>query len=236
MFRQDFTYRGVSMSNVVALFKPDSPRRVLLCAHWDTRPVADMEIDAAKRRQPILGANDGASGVAVLLELARLLKQKPPDVGVVIALFDGEDFGDFSRNEGVAFDVSGAHEPIYYRSRTRPDGLLAAVDSWRRDRRVPMASVRALSDAFIARFDRLTQANLLPCLPPELAAVPRANIQFLPIRDAWFSGSMNYLGRRRRPDPRSPDPDLPNPIGRPGSDLWPGLWRRGAVGGTAASR
>lgn len=101
VFRQDFTYRGVSMSNVVALFKPDAPRRVLLCAHWDTRPVADMEIDAAKRRQPILGANDGASGVAVLLELARLFKQKPPDVGVVIALFDGEDFGDFSRNEGV---------------------------------------------------------------------------------------------------------------------------------------
>lgn len=81
-----------------------------------------------------------------------------------------------------------------------PDGLLVAVDSWRRDRRIPMASVQTLSDAFIARCDRLTEANLLPHLPPELAAVPRANIRFLPIRDAWFSGSMNYLGRRRRPD------------------------------------
>ncbi len=78
--------------------------------------------------------------------------------------------------------------------------LLAAVDAWRRERMVPMASVRALGDAFIARYDRLSLENLVPYLPPELHAVPRANIRFLPIQGAWFSGSMNYLGRARRAD------------------------------------
>jgi hypothetical protein len=81
-----------------------------------------------------------------------------------------------------------------------PGDLLAAVDNWRRARMVPMASVRALGDAEIAKFERLCAADLAPYLPAELRDVPRANIRFLPIADAWFSGSMNYLGRARRPD------------------------------------
>ena len=81
-----------------------------------------------------------------------------------------------------------------------PAELLEAVDGWRRGRRVPMASVEVLGAAFIAYLDRLCVENLLPYLPAEVRAVPRANIRFLPIRDAWFSGSMNYLGRERRPD------------------------------------
>jgi hypothetical protein len=78
--------------------------------------------------------------------------------------------------------------------------LLGAVDAWRRDRLVPMASVRALGAAMIAHFDRLSALNLLPYLPQDLVLVPRANIEFLPIKDAWFSGSMNYLGRAREAD------------------------------------
>jgi hypothetical protein len=78
--------------------------------------------------------------------------------------------------------------------------LLAAVDAWRKERICPMASVRALGAAVIAHFDTLSVRNLLPFLPRELAAVPRANISFLPIKDAWFSGSMNYLGRARNAD------------------------------------
>ncbi len=85
-------------------------------------------------------------------------------------------------------------------------GLLAAVDAWRRDRTVPMASVRALGAAVIAHFDSLSAKHLAPHLPKELAQVPRANIEFLPIKDAWFSGSMNYLGRARNPD-RTPKYD-----------------------------
>ena len=85
-------------------------------------------------------------------------------------------------------------------STAKSGGLLGAVDAWRRERTVPMASVRALGAAVIAYFDNLSAANLLPLLPKELSAVPRANINFLPIKDAWFSGSMNYLGRARNAD------------------------------------
>jgi hypothetical protein len=81
-----------------------------------------------------------------------------------------------------------------------PGDLLEAVDGWRVRHRVPMASIRLLGAAVIGHFDRLAAANVVPYLPPEFAAVPRANIDFLPIRDAWFSGSMNYIGRARRAD------------------------------------
>jgi hypothetical protein len=80
--------------------------------------------------------------------------------------------------------------------------VLKAVDAWRAERQVPMASVRALGNAVIANYDRLCEKNLVPYLPKELTRVPRANIEFLPIKDAWFSGSMNYLGRARHADGR----------------------------------
>jgi len=83
------------------------------------------------------------------------------------------------------------------------ESLLRAVDAWRKERMIPMASVKTLGAAVIARFDQLSVANLLPSLPEELAPVPRANIEFLPIKEAWFSGSMNYVGRARNAD-RSP--------------------------------
>jgi hypothetical protein len=79
-------------------------------------------------------------------------------------------------------------------------GLLEAVDAWRRERVTPMASVQSLGAAVIAHFDNLSAKNLLPYLPRELARVPRANINFLAIKDAWFSGSMNYIGRARNAD------------------------------------
>jgi hypothetical protein len=81
-----------------------------------------------------------------------------------------------------------------------PAALLVSVDAWRRERVIPMASVRALGTAVIAHFDKLSETNLLPYLPRELANVPRANIDFLAIKDAWFSGSMNYIGRARNSD------------------------------------
>ena len=79
------------------------------------------------------------------------------------------------------------------------NGLLGAVDAWRRGRLSPMASVKALGAAVISHFDALSAANLVAYLPREMASVPRANIDFLAIKDAWFSGSMNYIGRARTP-------------------------------------
>ncbi|MGB1055877.1 MAG: M28 family peptidase [Flavobacteriales bacterium] len=81
----------LNMKNIVGSFHPESRDRVLLFAHWDTRPFADK--DSLRQREPIDGANDGASGVGVLLEIARQLGQNPADIGVDIAFFDAEDYG-----------------------------------------------------------------------------------------------------------------------------------------------
>ena len=82
----------VQLKNIIASYNPDAKKRILLAAHWDTRPYADK--DAEKKGAPFDGANDGASGVGVLLEISRLLGQgKMPLVGVDLILFDGEDWG-----------------------------------------------------------------------------------------------------------------------------------------------
>lgn len=96
--RQTFTLTGyqgeiLHLTNIVAAFRPAASTRVLLCAHWDTRPRAEHDQNKALRGSPMLGANDGASGVAVLLEIASHLKISAPPIGVDIVLFDGEDYG-----------------------------------------------------------------------------------------------------------------------------------------------
>lgn len=79
--------------NIIARFQPEKSERVLLCAHWDTRPWADSDPDPANHYKPYPGANDGGSGVGVLLEVARHLSQVPTTVGVDIIFFDAEDYG-----------------------------------------------------------------------------------------------------------------------------------------------
>ena len=79
-------------TNIIASFKPEVTNRILLCAHWDSRPWADNDPDEANHKKPVMAANDGASGVAVMLEVARLL----PDslgIGVDFICFDAEDWG-----------------------------------------------------------------------------------------------------------------------------------------------
>ncbi len=87
---------GTSMPcrNIIASLNPEAGKRILLCAHWDTRPWADNDPDEANHRTPVLGANDGASGVAVMLEIARQIQQQPlQGVGVDFVCFDAEDMG-----------------------------------------------------------------------------------------------------------------------------------------------
>ena len=100
-----------------------------------------------------------------------------------------------ARRERVAELLVGAGHPVRDRH-----SLLASVDAWRAARRVPSKSIAAVGDAFVAYYDALSARNLVPYLPPEFARVPRANVRFLAIENAWFSGSMNYLGHARRPD------------------------------------
>lgn len=91
--------KTVRLTNIVASFGMAAGQRILLCAHWDSRPWADQDADPSNHTQPVPGANDGASGVAVLLEIAHVLKATPPPVGVDIVLFDGEDAGLHGQNE-----------------------------------------------------------------------------------------------------------------------------------------
>lgn len=84
---------SLTLTNVLARFRPEQTRRILLLAHWDTRPTADEEADSADQARPIPGANDGASGTAVLLHLAEVLAASPPPMGVDLLLVDGEDYG-----------------------------------------------------------------------------------------------------------------------------------------------
>lgn len=90
--------------NIFAQYNPEAKARVILLAHYDTRPWADQELDASKRNVPIDGANDGASGVAVLLEIARNLAKAPAGVGVDILLTDCEDYG--ARNDTTVANES----------------------------------------------------------------------------------------------------------------------------------
>ena len=94
--------KSVTCYNIIANFNRDNSRRILLCAHWDTRPWADRDPNPANHDKPVIGASDGASGVAVLLEIARIIHILKPKYGVDIVFFDAEDFGSYGNNDSWA--------------------------------------------------------------------------------------------------------------------------------------
>lgn len=98
VYSQDFDIKGYNndtlhLSNIIAAFNPKDHDRIMISAHWDTRPRSDQDPDKAYRDKPIPGADDGASGVAVLLELARQFHKEMPPIGVDLVFWDGEDYG-----------------------------------------------------------------------------------------------------------------------------------------------
>ena len=86
--------KNLTIRNIIGSFYPEKEKRILLFAHWDTRPFADEELDYDRQRKPIDGADDGASGVGVLLEIARNVQLRPIEVGIDIIFFDLEDWGE----------------------------------------------------------------------------------------------------------------------------------------------
>lgn len=118
---QEITHRlrngdVLHLRNFFARFRPEATERVLFLAHWDTRPMADKSANLAQQRMPVPGANDGASGVAVLLGVADALKARPPANGVDLLFVDGEDYGDFSDTSDVLIGSRwfAAHQPPGY--------------------------------------------------------------------------------------------------------------------------
>jgi glutaminyl-peptide cyclotransferase len=108
------------LRNFFARFRPQASDRVLFLAHWDTRPMSDRAQNLAEQRMPVPGANDGASGTAVLLGVADALKAKAPAIGVDLLFVDGEDFGDFSDTNDVligsrwfAAHLPPGYQPLY---------------------------------------------------------------------------------------------------------------------------
>ena len=92
---------SIPMRNIIARYKPNATDRILYLTHWDTRPIADSETDSTKKKLPIPGANDGASGVGLFVALGDVLKKTPPTVGVDLLFVDGEDYGSFDADKDV---------------------------------------------------------------------------------------------------------------------------------------
>ncbi len=139
-----YAYNKTSLKfqNIIASWKPETKNRILLCAHWDSRPWADHDPDPKNRRKPVDGANDGASGVGILLEVARQLSIKAPPIGIDLILLDVEDYGphqeeivdnstdqwglgaqywsknphkaDYSAKYGILLDMTGAPNATFY--------------------------------------------------------------------------------------------------------------------------
>lgn len=137
---------AVTYHNVVAVFRPEAAQRFLFGAHWDSRPIADQETDPVLRTQPVPGANDGASGVAVLLEVASALQRVPPEVGVDLVLFDGEDCGREGEPETYAL---GSQRFVQDHPEYRP-GYAVILDMVGRDgARIPKEGMSVMAAPFL---------------------------------------------------------------------------------------
>lgn len=122
---QKFSTAAVPMANLVASWGLEHHQRVLLCAHYDTRPIADREPDRNDWHRPFLGANDGASGVALLMELARHLRSGTPGIGVDIVLFDGEEY--IFDPENDLYFLGSTHFAEIYQAGRWPEHYLGAI-------------------------------------------------------------------------------------------------------------
>jgi Zn-dependent M28 family amino/carboxypeptidase len=142
--------KSATIENIIASYKPELKQRILLLAHWDTRAFADQDPDTALAKQTFDGADDGASGAAVLLEVARVLQQKDPNIGVDLLFSDAEDGGldhgasetwclgtqywtqhmpkDYTARFGILLDMVGGRGAIFPREGTSVDNAADVVE------------------------------------------------------------------------------------------------------------
>lgn len=108
---EDAAYTGEVLkgTNIIAQYNPKNPNRVLLCAHWDSRFISDHDPDESKHDLPVLGADDGGSGVGVLMEIGRQLQQNPISLGVDIVFFDLEDQGESQGEDYTSWCLGSQH-------------------------------------------------------------------------------------------------------------------------------
>ncbi len=167
----------LQLTNIKASFRPDAPVRVAFAAHWDTRPRADRD-DSLVADTPIPGANDGASGVAVLLALADLLQVSPPSLGVDLLFFDGEDYGKEGDPENY---LLGSRRFVADFPRYRPGALILLDMVGKPDLRIPMEawSLRRSGKLVHVVFNRALALGLDVLEPVPGPAVLDDHIPFL---------------------------------------------------------
>jgi glutaminyl-peptide cyclotransferase len=199
-----FTHRAkdgktLRLSNVLARWRPELAERVLLVAHWDTRPNADRSPDPLDRDRSVPGANDGASGVAVLTELAEMMRQQAPPVGVDVLLVDGADYGDDPADLFVGSRRFAANLPVPgYRPRYAV--VLHLVGD--RDARFPReAASRGANAALVDRvwgiagqmgYDSVFVADTVAAIPDDHDALRAAGIAAVLVSDPEY-GQDNQL-------------------------------------------
>ena len=147
-------YNGTKLPiiNIIGSFNPDAKMRVLLMSHWDSRPFADNDPDPSMRKQPVMGANDGASGVGILLELARLCNEKLPQVGIDIFLTDAEDYG-------APDDWKGTHDEKWWALGTQMWCKQAAKEGYRAQYGILLDMVGSANATFYREYYSERYAN-----------------------------------------------------------------------------
>ncbi len=205
--KQDFTISGydgvkLDLTNIIASFNPAQAKRILICTHWDSRPWADAENDTLLHKQPVHGVNDGGSGVGIMLEAARILKEKQPNIGVDLLFVDGEDYGkssdlsmfclgskyfaatknDYHPAFGILLDLVGDKEAKFYKEENSINAAEDVVDLfW--DAAAKVSAVSFVNQNKYSIYD-----DHIPLI--------KNGIRTIDIIDAELVGADKTLGRR----------------------------------------
>ena len=192
--------KTVPMANVLARFNPDASKRVLFLAHWDTRKTADAETDPARQKMPIPGANDGASGVAVLMVLADMFAKEAPPIGVDLLFTDGEDWEPddmyigakhfaatmtgYRPLYGVLIDMVGDHNPVFPVEQYSQDRAPEVVDRVYR-----AAASLGLAQYFPMRPGMAVSDDHLPLNAAGIRTIDIIDLEYGPTGDGYTFGA-----------------------------------------------